>query len=90
MATLGDLIGYKDYLNTSAPFEPHEMDVIYKTDRQYLDWTFPTKYNETCEHFPRLYLEEGKEVGQEIYDMFGGCYDGDFDQVCFGPRNSWT
>ncbi|GKT65805.1 alpha-1,3-glucan synthase [Colletotrichum tofieldiae] len=87
MATLGDLIGYKDYLNTSAPFEPHEMEVIYKTDRQYLDWTFPTKYNETCEHFPRLYLEEGKEVPQEIYDMFGGCYDGDFDQ--FGDTEAF-
>ncbi|KAK2000291.1 alpha-1,3-glucan synthase [Colletotrichum falcatum] len=87
MATLGDLIGFKEYLNSSAPFEPHEMEVVYKTDRQYLDWTFPTKYNETCEHFPRLYLEEGKEVPQEIYDMFGGCYDGDFDQ--FGDTEAF-
>ncbi|OLN82365.1 Cell wall alpha-1,3-glucan synthase ags1 [Colletotrichum chlorophyti] len=87
VATLGDLIGFKDYLNTSAPFEPHEMEVIYKTDRQYLDWTFPTKYNETCEHFPRLYYENGYEVGQDIYDMFGGCYDGDFDQ--FGDTEAF-
>ncbi|KAK2048071.1 alpha-1,3-glucan synthase [Colletotrichum somersetense] len=87
MATMGDLIGFKKYLNSSAPFEPHEMEVVYKTDRQYLDWTFPTKYNETCEHFPRLYLEEGREVPQEIYDMFGGCYDGDFDQ--FGDTEAF-
>ncbi|TQN65173.1 Cell wall alpha-1,3-glucan synthase ags1 [Colletotrichum shisoi] len=87
MATLGDLIGFKDYLNTSAPFEPKEMEVVYKTDRHYLDWTFPTKYNETCEHFPRLYLEEGREVPQEVYDMFGGCYDGDFDQ--FGDTEAF-
>ncbi|KAK1579891.1 alpha-1,3-glucan synthase [Colletotrichum navitas] len=87
MATLGDLIGFKDYLNSSAPFEPHEMEIVYKTDRQYLDWTFPTEYNETCEHFPRLYLEEGKEVPQEIYDMFGGCYNGDFDQ--FGDTEAF-
>ncbi|GKT68656.1 alpha-glucan synthase [Colletotrichum tofieldiae] len=87
MATLGDLIGYKNYLNTSAPFQAHEMEVIYKTDRQYLDWTFPTNYNDTCEHFPRFYLEEGKEVPEEIYAMFKGCYNGDFDQMRECARN---
>ncbi|KAF6820108.1 alpha-glucan synthase [Colletotrichum plurivorum] len=87
VATLGDLIGYKDYLNTTAPFEPHEMEVIYKTERQYLDWTFADGYNETCEHFPRLYYESGSEVGPEVYDMFQGCYNGDFDQ--FGDTEAF-
>ncbi|TDZ36175.1 Cell wall alpha-1,3-glucan synthase ags1 [Colletotrichum spinosum] len=87
VATLGDLIGFKDYLNTTAPFDPHELETIYKTDRHYLDWTFPTKYNDTCEHFPRLYYESGYEVGEEVYGMFDGCYDGDFDQ--FGDTEAF-
>ncbi|KAL0934139.1 alpha-glucan synthase [Colletotrichum truncatum] len=87
VATLGDLIGFKDYLNTTAPFKPTELETIYKTDRHYLDWTFPTKYNETCEHFPRLYYESGYEVGEEVYGMFKGCYDGDFDQ--FGDTEAF-
>ncbi|KAI8241993.1 Cell wall alpha-1,3-glucan synthase mok13 [Colletotrichum sp. SAR 10_99] len=87
VATLGDLIGYKEYLNTTAPFEPHEMEAIYKTDRHYLDWTFPTGYNKTCENFPRLYYESGYEVGEEVYGMFEGCYDGDFDQ--FGDTEAF-
>lgn len=63
------------------------MEAIYKTDRHYLDFTFPTGYNKTCENFPRLYYESGYEVGEEVYSMFEGCYDGDFDQ--FGDTEAF-
>lgn len=81
MATMGDLIGFKGYLNSSAPFKPKEMPVVYKTGRHYHDWGFTEDYNESCNHFPRLYMDNGEEVGKSVYGLFSGCYNSDFDQV---------
>lgn len=81
VATMGDLIGFKGYLNVSAPFVPeHEHEALWKTSRRYNDWNFGTKYNETCAPLPRLYWDNGTEAGNAVFDTFGGCYDGDFDQ----------
>lgn len=81
VATMGDLIGFKGYLNVSAPFVPeHEHEALWKTSRRYMDWDIGTKYNTTCAGLPRFYWDNGTEAGNAVYDTFGGCYDGDFDQ----------
>lgn len=81
VSTMGDLIGFKGYLNVSAPFVPeHEHEALWKTPRRYMDWHFGTKYNDTCHALPRLYFDNGTEAGNAVFDTFGGCYDGDFDQ----------
>ncbi|KAI7774406.1 hypothetical protein LA080_008800 [Diaporthe eres] len=88
VATMGDLIGFTGYLNKSAPYVPdHEHTALWKTSRRYHDFTFGTTFNDTCEHFPRLYWDNGSEVGSAVYDSFGGCYNGDFDQ--FGDTEAF-
>lgn len=88
VATMGDLVGFKGYLNASAPYVPaHEHEAVWKssTGRRYHDFNFGTTFNSTCENFPRLFWDNGSEVTSAVYDTFGGCYDGDFDQVCYPP-----
>lgn len=80
VATLGDLLGFEGYLNQSAPFKPDEHKVIWKTDRQYLDFSIGETYNETCD-FPRFWNETGYPVDAYVNEQFKGCYNGDFDQV---------
>ncbi|KAK7745826.1 Cell wall alpha-1,3-glucan synthase ags1 [Cytospora paraplurivora] len=88
VATMGDLIGFHGYLNVSAPFVPeHEHTALWKTSRQYHDFNFGTEFNDTCENFPRFYFENGSEAGNAVYDTFGGCYNGDFDQ--FGDTEAF-
>ena len=79
LATLGDLIGFDGYLNSSAPFNPKEYEVIYKSSRQYLDFSFGNTYNETCQ-YPRFWNETGFRVDQSVDKMLVGCYDSEFDQ----------
>lgn len=82
LATMGDLIGFEGYLNESAPYVPaHEHEALWKTPRRYHDFAFGTVFNTSCLDFPRLYWDNGSEVQQAVYDTFGGCYNGDFDQV---------
>ncbi|ORY54718.1 alpha-1,3-glucan synthase [Pseudomassariella vexata] len=92
LATMGDLIGFENYLNESAPFWLEEHPALWKTSRHYHDFTYGTEYNETCD-MPRFYLDDGEEVDQDVYDQFGGCYDGDFDQFgdteAFGVYPDW-
>lgn len=83
---MGDLVGFKGYLNKSAPYVPeHEHEAVWKAanGRRYHDFDFGTTFNSTCENFPRLYWANGSEAEQSVYDTFGGCYDGEFDQVSF-------
>ena len=92
MATMSDLLGFEGYLNTSTPFTTKEHKVIYKTDRQYLDFAPGNNYNETCK-YPRFYNETGYPVGQDVYDQLVGCYDSEFDQYgdveAFGVFPDW-
>ncbi len=44
-ATMGDLIGFDGYLNTTTPFLLSEHEVQWKTDRHYTDFSFGNNYN---------------------------------------------
>ena len=83
VATMGDLIGFEGFLNSSAPFSTKEYKVLYKDPtRQYLDFKFSNKYNDTCA-YPRLWLQTGFPAGKDVTDQLLGCYDSEFDQVRF-------
>ncbi|KAI1342006.1 alpha-1,3-glucan synthase [Xylariaceae sp. FL0016] len=86
VATMSDLIGFEGYLNDSTPFNTGEYPVLWKSDRRYLDFDFGTEYNETCD-FPRLWLENGYPVGDDVMSQFKGCYNGEFDQ--FGDTEAF-
>ncbi|KUI52906.1 Cell wall alpha-1,3-glucan synthase mok13 [Cytospora mali] len=92
MATLGDLIGFEGYLNTSAPFTVKEHKVKWKTSRQYLDFDFGNTYNESCD-YPTFWYEDGNLVASNVTAQLKGCYDSDFDQYgdveAFGVFPDW-
>ncbi|KAJ5232661.1 hypothetical protein N7468_005617 [Penicillium chermesinum] len=92
VATMGDLIGFEGYLNTTTPFRMSEHKASWKSDRHYADFHFGNSYNETCE-YPRFWNETGFPVDQYVDDELKGCYDSDFDQYgdieAFGVYPDW-
>ncbi|KAK3321725.1 hypothetical protein B0H66DRAFT_513919 [Apodospora peruviana] len=89
MATMGDLIGFKGYLNESTPFLEEEHEVLWKSDRRYLDFDISNEYNETC-NYPEFWYEDGTRIKPE---GLKGCYNSDFDQYgdieAFGVFPDW-
>ncbi|EFQ32048.1 glycosyl transferase group 1 [Colletotrichum graminicola] len=92
MATMGDLIGFEDHLNVSAPFEEGEYKALWKTERQYHDFEFGNDYNETCE-YPRFWGAAGDRVPAADITALKGCFNSDFDQYgdveAFGFHPDW-
>ena len=90
MATMGDLIGFEGYLNTTTPFSLQEHKAQWKSERHYWDFDFGNTYNNTCD-YPRFWNETGYPIDQEISDRMVGCYDSDFDQyVGREKRSEWN
>ncbi|KAK2735779.1 Cell wall alpha-1,3-glucan synthase ags1 [Myotisia sp. PD_48] len=92
LATLGDLIGFKGFLNETTPFNTKEHKALWKSSRKYADFDFSNTYNETCD-YPRFWLETGEPVGPDITNQLKGCYDSEFDQYgdleAFGVFPDW-
>ncbi|KAI9821263.1 MAG: Cell wall alpha-1,3-glucan synthase ags1 [Pycnora praestabilis] len=92
MATMGDLIGFDGYLNSTTPFTLKEHKVTWKSDRRYLDFNIGDNYNNSC-HYPRFWNETGFPVGTDVTSGMVGCYDSDFDQYgdteAFGVFPDW-
>ncbi|PIG87989.1 hypothetical protein AARAC_004507 [Aspergillus arachidicola] len=86
IATMGDLIGFEGYLNTTTPFSVKEHKALWKSDRQYIDFRFDNEYNNTCE-YPRFWNETGYPVDKDVTDELVGCYNSDFDQ--YGDREAF-
>jgi len=76
-ATLGDLFGFENYLNTSTPFNPGEHNVVWKSERRYHDFQQSDTYLEKCE-YPRFWGDDGRQVDLSGYLV--GCRDSEFDQ----------
>ena len=91
-ATLGDLIGFDGYLNTTTPFTLDEHKVQWKTGLHYWDFDFGNTYNKSCD-YPRFWNETGFPVDKSVTDAMVGCYDSDFDQYgdteAFGVFPDW-
>ncbi|EXJ83816.1 alpha-1,3-glucan synthase [Capronia coronata CBS 617.96] len=91
-ATLGDLVGFDGYLNTTAPFTLEEHHVQWKTSRHYHDFNIGNNYNKTCK-YPKFWLETGYPVGDDVTKQMVGCYDSEFDQYgdteAFGLFPDW-
>ncbi|KIW19002.1 hypothetical protein PV08_03292 [Exophiala spinifera] len=79
LATMGDLIGFKGYLNSTTPFSWDEYDYEWKGTRRYHDFTPNNSINENCE-YPRFWGQDGYPTQQEISQGQHTCYDSDFDQ----------
>ncbi|KAJ5150065.1 hypothetical protein N7448_001643 [Penicillium atrosanguineum] len=92
VATMGDLIGFEGYLNTTTPFSLKEHKAEWKSSRHYVDFHFGNTYNESCD-YPRLWNETGFPVDSYVRGELSGCYDSDFDQYgdieAFGVFPDW-
>lgn len=90
--SLGDLIGFEGYLNSSTPFKTDEHKVLWKTSRRYLDFDLGNTYNDTCD-YPTFWYEDGNLVNDTVTNELVGCYDSDFDQYgdveAFGVFPDW-
>jgi alpha-1,3-glucan synthase len=80
---MGDLLGFEGFLNKTAPFQPDEHKVQWKSDRRYHDFSFGNNYKDKCA-YPRFWNESGLPVLKDSDAKFSrlvGCYDSEFDQV---------
>jgi alpha-1,3-glucan synthase len=80
-ATMGDLLGFEGYLNTSAPFEPKEYNAVWKSDRRYHDFVQSNDRLDSCD-YPRFWDSTGRPV-ENTTEYFVGCRDSEFDQASF-------
>lgn len=89
---MGGLLTFKGFENITATFSTKEHKVLYKAQRQYLDFTPSNHYNETCD-YPRFYLDTGYSVDTNVTDQLVGCFNSDFDQYgdieAFGVHPDW-
>lgn len=75
---MGNLIGFKGFLNTSAPLNPYEYDYVWKGTRRYHDFQPGNAWIDKCE-YPRFWNDMGK--GLTNTTLVDGCRDSEFDQV---------
>ncbi|WVQ94915.1 hypothetical protein IAU59_002001 [Kwoniella sp. CBS 9459] len=95
VGTMGDLVGFENYLNVSTPFRMDEHKAQWKLPdyapwgfQEYPDFKFENTYNDTCE-YPTFYEDDSS-----IYDPGKtGCYASDFDHYgdieAFGVFPDW-
>ncbi|KAG8533939.1 uncharacterized protein KY384_001680 [Bacidia gigantensis] len=91
MSTMGDLIGFEGYLNTSTPFNKQEHNALWKSDRRYHDFAFGNNELPHCT-YPRFYGDDGLEV-KNLSTELVGCRDSEYDQygeiAAFGNYPEW-
>ncbi|KAJ4291326.1 Cell wall alpha-1,3-glucan synthase ags1 [Collariella sp. IMI 366227] len=91
MSTMGDLLGFEGYLNTTTPFSFTEHNAVWKSPRRYWDF-HPGDDNMECE-YPRFWDEHGELVGEDVMSRMATCRKSDFDQYgdveSFGKYPEW-
>ncbi|WBW73643.1 cell wall alpha-1,3-glucan synthase Mok11 [Schizosaccharomyces osmophilus] len=88
VATLSDLVGFQNYVNTTTPFSLMEHNALWKSEHRYRDWAFQNEWDFECT-LPEFWGEDGYPVVLE----WKGCYDSEFDQYgdteAFGSHPDW-
>ncbi|KAH8802336.1 glycoside hydrolase [Flagelloscypha sp. PMI_526] len=81
VGTIGDLLGFKGYLNTSTPFDLNGYETVYK-NAKYMPWNF-AEYCDfevgfffPCCKMPAFWLDDGSVINFKT----NGCFNSDFDQ----------
>ncbi|EPT06178.1 hypothetical protein FOMPIDRAFT_68356 [Fomitopsis schrenkii] len=96
VGTMNNVVGFKGYTNTSAPFNIGEYDAVWLDPdyspwnfSRYVDFSYNNVYNKSCE-MPVFWGDEGTIVD---IDWNGGCYASEFDQYgdmeAFGVHPDW-
>ena len=79
ISTMGDLIGFEGFLNTTTPFSFTEHNAVWKSPRRY--WDFPLGEEHVPCEYPRFWDEHGELVGDDVMSQMKTCRTSDFDQV---------
>ncbi|KAK3385701.1 hypothetical protein B0H63DRAFT_501483 [Podospora didyma] len=79
ISTMGDLIGFEGYLNTTTPFSFTEHKAIWKSSRRYWDFPIGDDTVSDCQ-YPRFWDERGEKVGSNVTSLMTSCLSSDFDQ----------
>ncbi|GAB1317883.1 Cell wall alpha-1,3-glucan synthase ags1 [Madurella fahalii] len=91
MSTMGDLLGFEGYLNTTTPFSFTEHNTVWKSSRRYWDFHIGEDLID-CE-YPRFWDEHGELVGDDVMSKMTKCRTSDFDQYgdveSFGKYPEW-
>ncbi|KAG7294144.1 hypothetical protein NEMBOFW57_004212 [Staphylotrichum longicolle] len=91
MSTMGDLIGFEAYLNTTTPFSFTEHNAVWKSSRRY--WDFPLGDDSVDCKYPRFWDEHGELIGEDVMSRMTTCRTSDFDQYgdveSFGKYPEW-
>ncbi|KAH9842609.1 glycoside hydrolase family 13 and glycosyltransferase family 5 protein [Rhodofomes roseus] len=96
VGTMANLVGFKGYTNTSAPFSIEEYEAVWLDPNyapwnfsRYVDFSFENEYNSSCQ-MPVFWGDDGAIVD---VDWNGGCYASEFDQYgdmeAFGVHPDW-
>ncbi|KAJ5683634.1 hypothetical protein N7462_006799 [Penicillium macrosclerotiorum] len=86
--TMADLLGFENFLNSTAPLNPKEYKTVWKGQQKYFDFVPGEKYKKECV-YPKFYKEDGYPVSKgsdAFFDQLEGCYDSEFDQ--YGAMDS--
>ena len=89
---MGDLIGFRGFLNQSAPLNLQEYEFEWKTSRRYHDFQPGNDLLETCEYpYPRFWDDLGSGVVDPHFEK--SCRESEFDQygevASFGDYTEW-
>ncbi|KAG9248333.1 hypothetical protein BJ878DRAFT_564182 [Calycina marina] len=91
-STLGDLLGFEGYLNTTTPFSYSEHNAIWKTSRRYWDFDLSNEYEDECD-YPRFWEDTGAMIARNVSENMVRCRTSDFDQYgdvdSFGTYSEW-
>ncbi|EKM55582.1 glycosyltransferase family 5 protein [Phanerochaete carnosa HHB-10118-sp] len=96
VGTMADMVGFDGFLNTSAPFDLHEYNGVWKKPNyapwdfeEYKDFEINNTWNSSCQ-LPTLWLDDGT---LENTGWGGGCMESDIDQYgdmeAFGVHPDW-
>ncbi|KAI0306448.1 modular protein with glycoside hydrolase family 13 and glycosyltransferase family 5 domains [Multifurca ochricompacta] len=95
VGTMGDLIGFSGFLNTSTPFDLNEHDAVWKHPRyipwgfdEYKDFHIDNSRNTSCV-LPKFWDSDGTVITLQT----NGCRESDFDHYgdmeAFGVHPDW-
>lgn len=79
MATMGDLLGFEGYLNTTTPFSFNEHNAVWKSSRRY--WDFHLGDDSVQCTYPKFWDEDGVPIKTDVTSQMTTCRTSDFDQV---------
>ncbi|KZT26358.1 glycosyltransferase family 5 protein [Neolentinus lepideus HHB14362 ss-1] len=95
VGTMGDLVGFDGYLNTSTPFDLNEHAAVWKHPMytpwnftEYKDFSIDNSRNTSCQ-MPTFWQDDGTVVSVST----NGCLESEFDQYgdmeAFGVHPDW-